>query len=163
MVDQETIFELQACTVPLPPARRTPQRDHRREYGNLREPPDVHNVLIGKVHGTLGETFRFFLFVNRNAPAHLPGVPGYGFHGPHGRVLNHGLEGGALANTDVMLKTASRRGETRSRENERYDIEFAIEDTVCKRQTRKALPGALATSEPALRDQPNAASIGDIH
>jgi hypothetical protein len=106
----------------------------------MREPPDVHNVLIGKVHGRLGETFRFFLFVNRNAAAHLPGVPGYGFHGPHNRILNHGLEGGALANTDVMLSTIRRRGETRAQESDRYKIEFAIEDTICERQTGEPCP-----------------------
>jgi hypothetical protein len=106
----------------------------------LREPAGVRNVLIGKVYGSLGETFRFFLFVNRNAAAHLPGVPGYGFHGPHNRILNHGLEGGALANTDVMLETIGRRGETRAQENERFDIGFAVEDTVCLRQTGKICP-----------------------
>ena len=37
----------------------------------LLEPRGVENVLIGKVHGSLGETFRFFLFVNRNAAARL--------------------------------------------------------------------------------------------
>jgi hypothetical protein len=106
----------------------------------LREPASVKNVLIGKVHGSLGETFRFFLFVNRGAAAHIPGVPGYGFHGPHNRILDRGLEGGALANTDVILATVSRRNETKAQENERYDIEFAIEDTVCLRQTGEVCP-----------------------
>lgn len=106
----------------------------------LREPRGVKNVLIGKVHGSLGETFRFFLFVNRSAAAHIPGVPGYGFHGAHNRILNRGLEGGALANTDVMFSTVGRRGETRAQENERFDILFAVEETVCLRQTGKACP-----------------------
>jgi hypothetical protein len=106
----------------------------------LREPAAVKNALIGKVHGSLGETFRFFLFVNRNAATHIPGVPGYGFHGPHDRILNRGLEGGALANTDVMLTTVSRRGESKAQVNERYDIEFAVEETVCLRQTGEACP-----------------------
>jgi hypothetical protein len=107
---------------------------------HLREPPGVHSVLIGKVHGNLGETFRFFLFVNRDAPAHLPGVPGYGFHGSHHRILDRGLEGGALANSDVMLETISRRGETKAQEHERHGIEFAVADTVCLRQTGRACP-----------------------
>ena len=106
----------------------------------LLEPRGVENVLIGKVHGSLGETFRFFLFVNRNAAAHIPGVPGYGFHGPHNRILNPGLEGGALANTDVMFSTVGRRGETKAQERERFTILFAVEETVCLRQTGKACP-----------------------
>jgi hypothetical protein len=105
---------------------------------HLREPRGVQNVLIGKVHGGLGETFRFFLFVNRNAAPRIPGVPGYGFHGPHNRILNRGLEGGALANTDVMLETIGRRGETRAQEKERFDILLAVEETVCLRQTGEA-------------------------
>ena len=107
---------------------------------DLREPPGVANVLIGRVHGSLGETFRFFLFVNRSAARRLPGVPGYGFHGPHGRILNRGLEGGSLGNTDVILFTISRRGESKAQVNERYDIQFAIEDGVCLRQTGEVCP-----------------------
>lgn len=106
----------------------------------LREPRGVRNVLIGKVHGSLGETFRFFLFVNRSAAKRLPGVPGYGFHGRQGRILNRGLEGGALGNTDVLLTTVPRRGESRAQMNERFAIELAIEETVCLRQTGAACP-----------------------
>ena len=106
----------------------------------LREPPGVSNVLIGRVHGSLGETFRFFLFVNRSAARRLPGVPGYGFHGPHGRILNRGLEGGSLGNTDVILFTVFKRGESRAQINERYNIQFAIEDDVCLRQTGDVCP-----------------------
>jgi hypothetical protein len=106
----------------------------------LREVPGVNNILIGKVFGSLGETFRFFLSVNRNAAAHLPGVPGYGFHGPHNQILDHGLEGGALANSDVLLQTIGKRGETKAQENERLEIALAVEETVCRRQTGKACP-----------------------
>lgn len=110
-------------------------------YGiQLREPWDAQNTLIGKVRGSLGETFRFFLFVNRSAAGKLRGAPGYGFHGPHNRILNRGLEGGALANTDVMLSTVGRRGETRAQQNERYAILIAVEETVCLRQTGKSCP-----------------------
>jgi hypothetical protein len=107
---------------------------------DLREPPGVANVLVGRVHGSLGETVRFFLFVNRNAAKHLPGVPGYGFHGPHDRILNRGLEGGSLGNTDVIFFTVYRRGESKAQINERFDIGFAIEDDVCRRQTGKVCP-----------------------
>jgi hypothetical protein len=107
---------------------------------DLREPPTVANVLIGRVHGSLGETFRFFLFVNRNAAARLPGVPGYGFHGPHDRILDRGLEGGSLGNTDVIFFTVYRRGESKAQINERFDIEVAIEDGVCLRQTGRTCP-----------------------
>ncbi|MGV1047540.1 MAG: hypothetical protein ACOYD4_03315 [Solirubrobacterales bacterium] len=106
----------------------------------LREPRDAQNTLIGKVRGGLGESFRFFLFVNRGAAKRLRGVPGYGFHGPHNQILDRGLEGGALANTDVMISTVGKRGETRAQENERYDILLAVEETVCRRQTGAACP-----------------------
>ncbi len=107
---------------------------------DLREPAGVANTLIGRVHGSLGETFRFFLSVNRSAAKRLPGVPGYGFHGPHKQILNHSLEGGSLGNTDVILFTVSRRGESKAQTNERYDIQFAIEDGVCLRQTGHVCP-----------------------
>jgi hypothetical protein len=106
----------------------------------LREPAAVANTLIGRVFGSRGETFRFFLFVNRNAPARIPGVRGYGFHGPHHRILNRGLEGGALANTDVLLSTTPRRGLSRAQENEQYDVLIAVEETVCLRQLGRPCP-----------------------
>lgn len=102
---------------------------------HLREATGVHSALIGKVFGSLGETFRLFLFVNRNAAVRLPGVPGYGFHGPHRRILDPGLEGGALATTDAMFWTIPRRGESKVQEDERYAIESAVEETICLRQT----------------------------
>lgn len=106
----------------------------------LREPPGVENTLIGKVRGSLGETFRFFLFVNRSAAARIPGVPGYGLHGHQHRILNSGLMGGELGNTDVMLATVPRRNETKAQEREHYGILIAVEETVCRRQTGKACP-----------------------
>ncbi|HSS33095.1 MAG TPA: hypothetical protein VLL27_07420 [Solirubrobacterales bacterium] len=106
----------------------------------LREPQGVENTLIGKVHGRLGEAFRFFLFVNRGAAARIPGVPGYGFHGRRNRILNPGLMGGQLANTDVMLATVPRRNESKAQEREHYGILIAVEETVCLRQTGKPCP-----------------------
>jgi hypothetical protein len=96
-------------------------------YGiHLREPRRVKNALIGKV--------------NRGAAVHMAGIPGYGFHGPHDQILDLGLEGGALANTDVMLSTVGRQGETKAQERERFDILIAVEETVCLRQLGKACP-----------------------
>ncbi len=106
----------------------------------LRQPRGVESVLIGRVLGSLGETFRFFLFVNRRAPAHIRGVPGYGFHGRRHRILNRGLEGGALANTDEMFNTIPRRGETTAQEAERDEVVSAVEETVCLRQTGAPCP-----------------------
>jgi prolipoprotein diacylglyceryl transferase len=107
---------------------------------HLREARGVKNTLIGKVLGSRGESFRFFLFVNRDAAAHLRHVPGYGFHGKRHRIPNRGLEGGALANTDVIFSTAPRRGSTKAQEDEQYTILAAVEETVCRRQTGEPCP-----------------------
>jgi hypothetical protein len=107
---------------------------------DLRQPPGVKSTLIGKVQGSRGESFRFFLFVNRGAAKHLRGVPGYGFHGPHDQILDPGLMGGELANTDVILATVPRRSETKAQEREHFEILIAVEDTVCLRQTGRVCP-----------------------
>lgn len=107
---------------------------------HLRQPGGVKNALVGKVFGGLGETFRFFLFVNRGPAARLPHVPGYGFHGRHNKIPNRGIEGGALANTDAMFATVGKRHETAAQENERYAILYAVEETVCLRQTGASCP-----------------------
>lgn len=107
----------------------------------LREPRGIHNVLIGTVLGERGERFRFFLMVNRNAPARIPGVPGYRFYGPHHAIMGPGLEGGALANTDVLLVTVEPGDDSRAQRQERSMILSAIEKGVCRRQTQHACPG----------------------
>lgn len=107
----------------------------------LREPEGIHNVLIGQVRGDRGERFRFFLMVNRNAPARIPGVPGYRFYGPHHAIMGPGLEGGALAKTDVLLVTIEPGDDSRAQRQERSLILSAIEDGVCKTQTQHACPG----------------------
>jgi hypothetical protein len=103
----------------------------------LREPRGVENTLIGKVRGSLGETFRFFLFVNRGAAPRIPGVPSYGFHGGHSRIPNRGLEASQLGNTDVIVATVPKRSATEAQEREHYKILGAVEKTVCVRQTGK--------------------------
>jgi hypothetical protein len=107
----------------------------------LRQPPGVKNTLIGKIHGGLGETFRFFLFVNRDAAARLRHVPGYGAHGPRNSIPDPGLEGGPLANTDVLFSTVPRRSETRAQRHEHRKILTAVENTICLRQTGDPCPG----------------------
>jgi hypothetical protein len=102
---------------------------------HLRQPGSVENLLIGKVFGRLGETFRFFLFVNRDAAPRIPGVPGYGFHGRRNRLPDKSIEGGQLASTDTMYATVHRRHESKTQENERYAILYAVEESICLRQT----------------------------
>lgn len=101
---------------------------------DLRQLPGVQNTLIGKVRGSLGERFRFFLFVNRPAAPRLPGLPGYSAHGPGNSLPGPGLAGGPLANTDVMFSTVPRRGDTKAQRRERRKILTAIRDTICLRQ-----------------------------
>lgn len=95
----------------------------------------VKNTLIGQVKGSLGESFRFFLFVNRPAAARLPETPGYSAHGPGNTLPGPGLAGGPLANTDVMFSTVPRRGDSKAQRRERRQILTAIRDTICLRQT----------------------------
>jgi hypothetical protein len=97
--------------------------------------PAAKNTLIGRVRGDLDETFRFFLFVNRDAAARLRNVPGYSAHGPDNSLPGPGLTGGPLANTDVMFSTVPRRDDTMAQRRERRKILAAVKDTICLRQT----------------------------
>jgi hypothetical protein len=97
--------------------------------------PGAKNTLVGTVRGGLGETFRFFLFVNRDATARLRNVPGYSAHGPRNSLPGPGLTGGPLANTDVMFATVPRRTDTKAQRRERRQILAAVRDTICLRQT----------------------------
>jgi len=107
---------------------------------HLRAARGAQNVLIGKVFGSLGGTFRFFLFVNRNPAAHLRGVPGYGFHGRRHRIPDRSIAGGPLANTDALFTTVPRSNESEAQQRERLEIISAIESTVCLRQTGADCP-----------------------
>jgi len=102
--------------------------------------PGAKNTLIGTVRGSLGETFRFFLFVNRDAAARLRNVPGYSAHGPDNSLPGPGLTGGPLANTDVMFSTVPRRTDTKAQRRERRQILAAVRDTICLRQTGAPCP-----------------------
>lgn len=62
------------------------------------------NALVGTVSGSRGETFRFFLFVNRKPARHV--------------LPNRDLEGGKLANTDYFFSTVP-RGEAKPGPKER--------------------------------------------
>ena len=97
--------------------------------------PGAKNTLIGKVRGSLGETFRLFLFVNRDAAARLRNVPGYSAHGPSNTLPGPGLTGGPLANTDVMFSTVPRRSDTKAQRREQRKILTAVRSTICLRQT----------------------------
>ncbi len=97
-------------------------------------------VLIGRVHGNLGERFRFYLFVNRRAPRHLAGDPSFELRGPH-YGFHIGLEGGKLADTDELWSTVPRRTDSRAQKGERRRILAAVADTVCVRQTGAPCPG----------------------
>jgi len=96
-------------------------------------------VLIGGVHGNLGERFRFYLFVNRRAPRRLDGDPTFELRGPH-YGFHIGLEGGRLANTDELWSTLPRRTDSRAQKRERRRILRAVADTVCVRQTGAPCP-----------------------
>jgi hypothetical protein len=106
----------------------------------LREMASVEGLLIGTVSGSRGESFRFFLFVNRKPPRQIKRLPGYaGAHGPS-RAPNKGLEGGSLANTDWLLAPVAGREMTPAQRAERKEILAAVADTVCQRQSGAPCP-----------------------
>lgn len=95
---------------------------------DLRQLRRPRNTLRGRVRGRRGERFRFYLFVNRDAAARIPGDPGY-------RLDESVVEGGPLANTDALFAPLPHRGYSRAQRRDRRRILAAIEDTVCRRQT----------------------------
>jgi hypothetical protein len=102
----------------------------------LKHARGTQNALIGQVSGSLGESFRFFLFVNRKPAKRLRKVPDYGTHGPNHELPDRGLEGGRLANTDYLFSTAvPHQGGLSPQDKDHYRILFAVEDTICLRQT----------------------------
>jgi hypothetical protein len=102
----------------------------------LEEPASEKNVLVGRVHGSLGERFAFFLFVNRGAPKKMPGVPGYPGFGPPG-----GLAGGVLVEKEAeggyifFSREVPRRGETKAQFKEQSKIEIDVEEALCEQAT----------------------------
>jgi len=100
----------------------------------LEEPAGERGVLVGRVHGSLGERFAFFLFVNRSAPRKMPGVAGYpGFVGPGDE---NGLLGGGLVEGYVFgSRELPRRGESKAQFKEQSRIEGAVEEALCVQAT----------------------------
>lgn len=98
---------------------------------------ESQRALIGKVRGSLGERFRFYLFVNGRAPSQLGGAPEFEVRGPH-RTIHPGLEGGKLANTDELWSTVPGRKWSKGQKRERKLILNAVASTVCARQTGNA-------------------------
>jgi len=108
---------------------------------DLKHARGAQNALIGTVQGSLGESFRFFLFVNRKPAKRLRKAPDYSAHGPNNELPGRGLEGGRLANTDYLFSTVSRQGETGSQKFQQYKILTAVKNPFCVRQTgRECLP-----------------------
>jgi hypothetical protein len=92
-------------------------------------------VLVGRVHGSLGERFPFFLFVNRSAPRRMPGVPDYpGFLGeaPH----HHGLAGGGLVDGYIFgSREVPVKGESKAQFRQQSNIEIEVEEALCNQAT----------------------------
>lgn len=106
---------------------------------DLRHARRAKNALIGKVSGDRGESFSFFLFVNRKPARHLRGVPGYAVYGPR-YIPGAGIEGGKLANTDYLYSTAPRNDESKAQKEDHFKILGAVKDTICVRQTGDPCP-----------------------
>jgi hypothetical protein len=97
----------------------------------LEEPATEHGVLVGRVHGSLGERFAFFLFVNRGAPKKMPDVRGYpGFMEPGNEG---GLAGGGLVEGYIFgSHEIPRRGESAAQFKQQSNIEFEVEEALCR-------------------------------
>jgi hypothetical protein len=98
------------------------------------EPAREKNVLVGRVHGRLGERFAFFLFVNRGAPRKMPDVPGY----PGFMELGNegGLAGGGLVEGYIFgSREIPRRGESAAQFKQQSNIELEVEEALCRQAT----------------------------
>ena len=88
-------------------------------------------MLVGRVHGSLGERFSFFLFVNRGAPERMEDVPGYPGFGPPG-----GLAGGTLVDGYIFgSREIPRRGESKRQFRQQSHIEIEVEEALCLQAT----------------------------
>jgi hypothetical protein len=106
----------------------------------LEEPPGERGVIVGRVHGSLGERFAFFLFVNRGAPEKMPGVPGYPGFGARGGLLGGGLvqdeedeSGGYIFGSREL----PRRGESQAQFKQQSHIEGEVEEALCRQATNE--------------------------
>lgn len=97
----------------------------------LSEPEEERGVLVGRVHGSLGERFAFFLFVNRSAPERMDDVPGYPGFGPPG-----GLAGGTLVDGYIFgSREIPRKGESKRQFRQQSYIEGEVEEALCFQAT----------------------------
>jgi hypothetical protein len=97
----------------------------------LEEPPGEQGVLVGRVHGSLGERFAFFLFVDRSAPKRMPDVPGYAGFKEAGNP--GGLAGGGLVEGYVFgSREIPRRGESKAQFRQQSNIELEVEEALCE-------------------------------
>ncbi|HJZ38485.1 MAG TPA: hypothetical protein VJ204_19600 [Solirubrobacterales bacterium] len=97
----------------------------------LEEPAGENGVIVGRVHGRLGEHFAFFLFINRSAPDKMPGVAGYpGFEG-RGGLLGGGLVEGYIFGS----REIPRRGESQAQFKEQSRIEGEVTTALCMQAT----------------------------
>lgn len=100
----------------------------------LTEPEEEKGVLVGRVHGSRGERFAIFLFVNRSAPKRMKDVPGY--PGFMGEVPRGGLAGGNLVDGYIFgSREIPRKGESRRQLQEQSHIEIEVEEALCKQAT----------------------------
>jgi hypothetical protein len=98
----------------------------------LIEPEEEKGVLVGRVHGSLGERFAFFLFVNRSAPQRMKDVPGSPGFGPQGG----GLLGGTLVDGYIFgSREIPRKGESKRQFQQQSHIEIEIEEALCMQAT----------------------------
>lgn len=115
------------------------------EFAFSSPPRDTKKALIIRTTDKLGRSFRFFLFVGQ-APLDI-GLPSY---------HRENLSGGALGHSYVMLNNERQQirpetitipihpiggsGITAAQEHEFFEIEFAVEDTVCEVSTGNPCP-----------------------
>jgi hypothetical protein len=98
----------------------------------LNEPDEEEGVLVGRVHGSLGERFAFFLFVNRSAPQRMRDVPGYPGFGPG----VGGLAGGTLVDGYIFgSREIPRKGESKRQFDQQAHIEIEVEEALCMQAT----------------------------
>jgi hypothetical protein len=100
----------------------------------LTEPEGEQGVLVGRVHGSLGERFAFFLFVNRSAPKKMQDVPGY--PGFMGEAPHDGLAGGGLVDGYIFgSREVPRKGESKEQFQQQSHIELEVEEALCVQAT----------------------------
>jgi hypothetical protein len=95
---------------------------------NVHEVPGQEGALIAHLHGKLGETEPFYVFVHGYSPLRIPEVV---------RALGAGnawqIEGGELTEHYALFSLIGRRrGESRKQKAEGSAVIFAAEDALCE-------------------------------